>query len=163
MKLVVETILLGMGATAVMDLWGALRRPLFRMPAPDYAPVGRWVGHMLMHGRFRHASILASEPVIDERIIGWLVHYATGVAFAAALIVATNGEWLQHPSFAGALLTGILSLAAPFLVMQPAMGVGIAASRTPRPGRARLQSLITHCVFGAGLFLTGSLLEALRA
>jgi Protein of unknown function (DUF2938) len=36
--------------------------------------------------------------------------------------------------------------------MQPGMGAGIAASRTPRPGAARVQSLLTHAIFGLGLY-----------
>jgi hypothetical protein len=52
------------------------------------------------------------------------------------------------------LLVGVGTVAAPFLVMQPAMGGGFAASRSPRPGRARLQSLLTHAVFGLGLYAT---------
>jgi hypothetical protein len=39
--------------------------------------------------------------------------------------------------------------------MQPAFGAGIAASRARRPGAARLQSLVTHTIFGLGLYLTG--------
>ncbi len=53
------------------------------------------------------------------------------------------------------MLIGIGSVAAPFFVMQPAMGAGIAASRTPRPAIARLHSLVTHAVFGLGLYTTG--------
>jgi hypothetical protein len=37
-------------------------------------------------------------------------------------------------------------------VMQPAMGAGIAASRTPRPNLARLRSVVTHTVYGLGLY-----------
>jgi hypothetical protein len=44
-------------------------------------------------------------------------------------------------------------VAAPFFLMQPGMGAGIAASRTPRPAAARLHSLINHAVFGLGLYL----------
>lgn len=43
-------------------------------------------------------------------------------------------------------------MAAPFLLMQPGMGAGIAASRTPRPTIARLHSLLTHAIFGLGLY-----------
>jgi hypothetical protein len=39
--------------------------------------------------------------------------------------------------------------------MQPAMGAGIAASRTPRPGEARLHSFLTHAVFSIALYLAG--------
>jgi hypothetical protein len=32
------------------------------------------------------------------------------------------------------------------------MGLGIAASRTPKPNVARLRSLATHTAFGVGLY-----------
>ena len=38
--------------------------------------------------------------------------------------------------------------------MQPAMGAGIAASKTPRPRVARLRSLVTHTVYGVGLYVS---------
>jgi hypothetical protein len=53
------------------------------------------------------------------------------------------------------LIVGLGSVAAPFLLMQPGMGAGIAASRTPRPTAARLRSLVTHGIFGLGLYATG--------
>jgi hypothetical protein len=46
--------------------------------------------------------------------------------------------------------------------MQPAMGAGVASSRSARPGGARLQSLLTHCAFGTGLFAAGVALQWLR-
>jgi hypothetical protein len=55
-------------------------------------------------------------------------------------------------------------VAAPFLLMQPALGAGIAAAKTPNPTAARLRSLMTHAVFGLGLYfaarLTAALIEA---
>jgi len=35
------------------------------------------------------------------------------------------------------------------------MGAGIAACRMPDPNTARLQSLLTHAIFGIGLYLGG--------
>jgi hypothetical protein len=46
--------------------------------------------------------------------------------------------------------------------MQPGMGAGIAARRTPRPGAARLQSLVTHAVFGFGLYAAATLVNFLK-
>jgi hypothetical protein len=37
--------------------------------------------------------------------------------------------------------------------MHPGMGAGIAASRTPKPAVARINSLLTHAIFGLGLYL----------
>jgi hypothetical protein len=148
------TSFIGIGATAVMDLWGLARKSLLGIAPPNYALVGRWIGHMA-HGRFRHDAIAASAPVRGEHVIGWTAHYLTGIAFAGVLIGIWGLAWVWHPTIGPALAVGIGTVAAPFLLMQPGMGAGIAASRTPRPTSARLQSLITHAVFGLGLYATG--------
>jgi hypothetical protein len=38
--------------------------------------------------------------------------------------------------------------------MQPSFGLGMAAARTPKPAQARLKSLVTHAVFGVGLYVS---------
>ena len=149
-------VLTGVGATMFMDVWGVLRKPLLGVPPPDYGMVGRWIGHMA-HGTFRHDRIAAAPPIAGERVLGWSTHYIIGVAFAAGLIYIVGFEWLRHPTLAPALVFGIGTVVAPFFLMQPGMGAGIAASRAPHPGSARLQSLITHAVFGVGLWVTAEL------
>lgn len=154
MNYLVCTLIIGVGATVAMDLWGIVRKPLLGVARPDYDLVGRWLAHM-GRGRFFHKSIAASPPIYGERLIGWVAHYLIGIGFAAVLIGIWGLAWVQHPTIGPALVVGIGAVAAPFLVMQPAMGAGIAASRTPRPAAARLQSLITHTVFGLGLYVAG--------
>lgn len=146
------TLMIGIGATALTDLWAVLRRRLFGIALPNYGLVGRWFAHMF-RGRFVHTSIIAAAPIRGERLLGWCAHYGIGIVFAVALIAMTGPDWVQHPTLAPALLVGVVSVAAPLLLMHPGMGAGIAASRTPRPNAARVQSLITHTVFGLGLFL----------
>lgn len=153
MDYIASTLVTGAGATAVIDLWALARKRLLGGPLPDYGLVGRWIAWM-PRGRFRHARISATPPVQGERAIGWTAHYLIGISFAAVLLAACGLEWARQPTLAPALIVGIGSVAAPFLLMQPGMGAGIAANRTPRPGAARLQSLITHAVFGLGLYLT---------
>lgn len=145
------TLFVGAGATALMDLWAIARKRLLGVPAPNYGLVGRWLGHM-PRGRFRHEAIARAEPVRGERLIGWTAHYLIGIGFAAILPVIWGPEWIHHPTIGPALIVGICTVAAPFLLMQPGMGAGIAASRTPRPAAARLQSLATHAIFGLGLY-----------
>jgi len=148
------TLFIGVSATAVTDLWGFARKLLLGIAPPNYALVGRWIAHMA-YGRFRHDSITASAPVHGEHIIGWIAHYLIGIAFAALLIGIWGHAWVEQPTIGPALAVGMGSVVAPFLLMQPGMGAGIAASRTPRPASARLQSLITHAVFGFGLYVAG--------
>jgi hypothetical protein len=151
---VLSAIVIGAGATAVMDIWAAARKRLLGSPVPDYGLVARWLAYVA-RGRFRHASILASPPVRRERLIGWTAHYLIGVAFAAILLAIWGSDWARHPTIAPALIVGFGSVAAPFLLMQPGMGAGIAASRTPHPASARRRSVVTHVVFGAGLYAAG--------
>ena len=156
------TLLTGIGATAVMDLWGVARGPLVGAPPPDYGLVGRWLVYM-RHGRFRHDAIAKAAAARAERPLGWTAHYLTGIAFAAILVATQGTAWLDEPTLAPALAVGIVTALAPFLVMQPAMGAGLAASRTPRPWNSRLQTLLTHAIFGFGLYAAAWGLHVLRA
>jgi hypothetical protein len=45
--------------------------------------------------------------------------------------------------------------------MQPAMGLGIAAARSPNPAASRLRNIGTHIVYGVGLFLAATALSVL--
>jgi hypothetical protein len=147
----VRALIIGVGATVVMDIWLVARTRLLGVPPLDYGLVGRWFAY-LARGRFRHDPITASPPVQGERLIGWTAHYLIGIAFAVMLLAIWGLEWVRHPTIGPALIVGIGGVAAPFLVMQPGMGFGIAASRTPRPAAARLHSLVTHGIFGLGLY-----------
>lgn len=162
MDYLVCAVLIGAGATVVTDLWAIVRKPLLGLPLPDYGLVGRWLAYM-PQGRFRHERIAATPRVPGERVIGWAAHYAIGIAFAAVLLAIWGLAWARQPTLAPALIVGIGTVLAPFLLMQPGMGAGIAASRTPRPTTARLQSLITHAIFGLGLYASGWALSMLRA
>lgn len=144
-------IFIGVGATAVLDLWlVGLKR--LGVPTGSFALIGRWVAHMA-RGRFSHASIAKAEPVSNELAIGWFTHYAVGIAFATALVALQGAGWVQQPTFVPALLTGVATVALPLFVMQPAMGSGFAASKTPTPLKNCTRSVANHSVFGVGMYL----------
>ncbi|EEP93133.1 DUF2938 domain-containing protein [Yersinia kristensenii] len=151
-----NAVFIGVGATMVMDLWALIQKRCFGVPSLNYAMVGRWIGHF-PQGRFIHQNISQSSPIPAERAIGWSAHYAIGIIFAA-LLLAISGP---QPTLTTALLFGIISVAAPFFILQPGMGAGIAAAKTPQPTIARLRSLIAHTSFGVGLYLAAKLLAQL--
>lgn len=152
-KKTVTAAAVGCGATAVMDIAAEVVRRATGVPSLDYALVGRWLGH-LRNGTVTHDSIGRSEPVAGERTVGWAAHYAIGVAFAAVLLEA-RPSWRTKPTLGPALATGVLTTAAPWLLMQPAFGLGVAASRTPAPATARWRSLRAHSFYGLGLYVAG--------
>ena len=157
---IAQVVLIGAGATALMDAWLLLLKRL-GVPTSNFALVGRWVGH-LAQGRFAHASIAKAQPVRYERTLGWLTHYVVGVAFAALLVAIVGSGWLERPTPAPALVFGLGTVVMPLFVMQPAMGSGFASAKTPTPVAYCLRSVANHTVFGFGLFLAAAVLDWLR-
>jgi hypothetical protein len=153
---VLRIILVGIGATAVLDAWVMLLRRL-GVPVLGIGFIGRWVGH-LFRGRFAHAAIAQAAPIPGELAWGWLAHYAIGIAFAALLAGVQGAAWLHAPTLLPALGVGIATALVPLCVMQPAMGAGFASSRTATPLKNCLRSVANHAVFGLGLFLSAAVL-----
>jgi hypothetical protein len=154
-----EIIIIGIGATIVFDLWLLLLKRM-GVKTMNMAFIGRWAGH-LAQGRFAHDSIAAAQAVNGEHALGWLVHYATGVAFAGALVAVAGQGWLHAPSIGPALAVGIATVGAPLFVMQPSMGLGVASSKTPTPLKNFLRSVANHTVFGLGLYLSALLIKGI--
>jgi hypothetical protein len=146
----------GIGATAFMDVAAVVQHWLLGTGLPDYGLVARWFGHMT-HRQFRHASIAKAPAIPRERALGWLIHYATGIGYAAVLLAIAGVEWARSPSLWQPLAFSLAALVIPYGIMQPAFGLGIASSRHPHPWMARLRSLLAHLAFGVGLYLAGYL------
>lgn len=150
-ELLAHGAFIGAGGAALMDGWALVARRAFNVRGLDYALLGRWIGHF-GKGRFVHARIASAHPVHRERPLGWAAHYGIGIAFALVLLAVWGVEWARSPTIQPALIVGLVTTLAPWLVMQPAMGARIAASRTPDPRAARVRNLLTHTVYGVGLY-----------
>ncbi|MDQ6769920.1 MAG: DUF2938 domain-containing protein [Gemmatimonadota bacterium] len=150
---ILGAIAIGIGATLIMDLWNLFLKRTFSIPSLNLCLLGRWLRHM-PGGTFRHASISAAPRKSFECTVGRIAHYTIGVVFALVLVALTSGDWLVRPSLLLALLYGVGTAVFPFFIMQPSLGLGIAASKTPKPAQARLKSLVTHTIFGVGLYLS---------
>jgi hypothetical protein len=151
LEFALRTILLGVVATMVMDAWALVLRQ-FGIPSLNFAFLGRWIGH-LPQGHWMHESIARATPVRGELLIGWSAHYSIGLTFAAVLLSTFGLKWARSPSLLPALFIGIVTVLAPLLILQPALGAGIASSKTPTPVLNCIKSLVTHTVFGFGLYL----------
>lgn len=157
MNSILQTILIGTGATLFMDLYAIILK-FFNINSLDYRFVGRWIGHF-PKGKFFHTKIMESPSVPYEVLLGWTAHYLIGITFAFLLVGVFGKKWVENPTLTPALIIGVITIVGPFLLMQPAFGFGIAGSNLPDPNKARLMSLITHSVFGIGLYLSTIILN----
>ena len=158
-ELLTRGALMGVAGAALMDVWSLVLRRGFGIPTLDYALVGRWIGHVAQ-GRLRHERIASSSPIPGERPLGWLAHYAIGIAFALPVLAIWGTDWARQPTIWPPLIVGLATILAPWLVMQPGMGAGVAGSRTPNPRATRLRNLATHTVYGVGLYLAAAALAS---
>lgn len=152
--------LIGVAATAFFDAWLLLLNKLLRVPTASFGLIGRWLGHMA-RGRFAHTAIARAEPIRHELALGWLLHYAVGLGFAAGLLAWQGPAWLQRPSLGPALAFGMATVLMPLCLMQPALGAGFFARKTATPLKNCLRSLANHLVFGLGLYLAALALAPL--
>jgi hypothetical protein len=150
--------LTGIGATLLLDLWFVLLRKL-GVPNLSFAFLGRWAAHAL-RGEFLQPSIAKAPRVRGELALGYFVHYAIGVVFAGVLFTVVGWPWFQNPSLLPAVIVGACTVVAPLCVMQPAMGAGFAASKTPAPLKNCLRSVLNHTVFGVGLYATALIIAS---
>lgn len=159
MGIVFQGVLIGLIATFVIDIWAVFVKHVLRFPTANWALVGRWFGY-LPRGKFVHRPIADSPAIPNELAIGWIAHYLTGIFYGIAYLSIVQGAFSRDPSLISALSFGLLTLVAPWLILQPGMGAGAFAVRTPRPGTVRLVNVSMHAIFGASLYAAWLLLES---
>nr|WP_227998137.1 DUF2938 domain-containing protein [Pseudoalteromonas sp. SANK 73390] len=160
MESLIQVILVGIGATLIMDLWALLLKISFGIPSLNYGMVGRW-GVYLTKGKVFHDGIMRTPPVIGENMLGWIAHYVIGIIFAILLFLVLGEKWLESPTLVPALVAGIITIVFPFFIMQPCFGMGVAASKLPEPNTLRFRSLLAHLSFGVGLYISAKLMMVL--
>ena len=84
--LIIQSLIIGIGATALFDLWGLALHLAFGLPAPAWKLGGRWFAHVA-RGKLWHNDIAQSREIAGETAIGWAGHYLVGVVYAAALLI----------------------------------------------------------------------------
>lgn len=154
-----KAALVGIGGTVVLDLWAAIMQRALGVPAVNWAMVGRWVGHM-PKGRFAHQNIGRASPVRAEHALGWIVHYVIGAAYGLLLVGLWGVQWLREPTLFAPMVLALCLLVAPYFLMMPGMGAGIAGANTPKPNVTRLKSVVGHSVFGFGMYMTAIMIKA---
>jgi len=148
----ISAILIGLGATLTFDLWALFLKRVFKIAPSNFCLVGRWLLSM-PEGIFKHSNIASAPKKSAECAVGWIAHYMTGILFAITFVAFAGSNWLQHPTLIPAIIFGVVTVLAPFFIMQPLFGLGFAASKTSNPAQARLRSLMNHAAFGVGLYL----------
>ena len=84
--------------------------------------LGRWVGYFPA-GIFFHSTILETQPLAHERLIGILSHNLIGVTLTTLVVYPHVLIWRQKIAPGTAVLFGICTCLFPYFVMFPAMAL----------------------------------------
>ena len=151
-------VAIGIGATALGDLWAILLNRMFDLARPNWGLVGRWVRHM-RDGKVFHDDIGAAAPYAHEKALGWAFHYFVGIVYGIILVIVAGAGWLAAPTFLPAFILGIVTVGAGWFLLAPGMGAGWASSKHPHVMRIRVLNLVSHTVFAIGLYGTALLIR----
>jgi hypothetical protein len=99
------------------------------------------------------AKRFETTKTLSGHRFGWGFHYVVGIAYAALYLAITRLVLASGPTLITALVFAIALLVVPWFVMQPALGLGFFAARTPHPSVTRIISISGHAAFGVGLYL----------
>ena len=91
------------------------------------------------------------EEVRNERLYGYLTHYAIGVVFAFPYLFGWRVLVGGPAAPTGALVYGVATTVASWFVVYPSMGFGAFGRHSPDGLRAVLSPLANHFFYGLGL------------
>jgi hypothetical protein len=148
---VVQAVIAGVFATAMLDLWQRLLHAVAGIPPANWAMIGRWFAY-LPRGQVVHRPIGATAEVRGELALGWAMHYLVGLAYGFAYLGLLVYGLDRPPSLLNGAVFGAASVAIAWFIMQPGIGIGVMGRLTPNPAVPILNALASHVIYGLALF-----------
>ena len=147
-----QIVIVGVIATLVLDACALILKHGLRQTTTNWGMVGRWFAY-LPRGVMVHDPISRTEPVAYEKAIGWFAHYAVGIVYAWLYLFLVSDIFLTQPTLANAFVFGVLTVLAPWFILQPGLGLGMFARKSPKPNVTRFTNLSMHAIFGLGIYM----------
>lgn len=149
---ILQSVAAGLFATVVLDIWQRVLFAVCGIPPANWALIGRWFAH-LPRGRFVHRPIGDSAAVPGELALGWVMHYLVGVAYGFVYVGLMVYGLDRPPSLTNGAVFGAASVAIPWFILQPGLGIGVMGRLAPNPWVPRLNALSSHILYGMALYV----------
>jgi hypothetical protein len=149
LPLLLRILITGLAAATAADIGRTIYQAITGFPAVNWSVTGRWF-LMVLQGQPYVANIGAAPSLPHELIAGHAAYYTISVAFAGVYLLLLKAL-KREPSLLNGLVFGWVTMAFPFLVQMPLMGMGVLASATATPGLIIGRTLVHHSSFGLGL------------
>jgi hypothetical protein len=156
MGLILIGVAAGVLGTLAMDSLNHLFARIGMITKIDVRMIGR-MSKGWLRGRFRYRHPSEMLPAANEKLYGYITHYAIGVGFAVPYVLAwdlliggiTPPTWI--------LVYGVATTVASWFFVYPCMGQGVFGWRSPEGIRRTVSSLANHLFFGVGMAIAVAL------
>jgi hypothetical protein len=149
-SLIVTGVAAGVLGTVMMDALNHLFSRIGMISKIDVGMIGRMTAGWA-RGRFRYSDPGQMRQLANERLQGYIAHYAIGLALAFSYVLGWD-LLVGGPASAGwAFAYGIATTAASWFFVYPSMGLGLCGRSSPEGIKAPLSSLANHLFFGVGM------------
>ena len=150
MNLIVSGIAAGVLGTVVMDLFNHLLARTGMLLKIDVVMIGRMSAGWA-RGRFSYREPGEMEPAANEKLLGFITHYAIGVGLAFIYLLGWALLVGGPASPVGALVYGVATTVASLFLVYPSMGLGVFGRRSPEGIKGPLSPLANHLFYGVGI------------
>jgi uncharacterized membrane protein YeaQ/YmgE (transglycosylase-associated protein family) len=156
MDLIVTGVVAGVLGTLAMDSLNHLFARTGMLLKIDVGMIGRMSAGWA-RGRFRYGHPGEMKQVANEKLYGYVTHYAIGVGLALIYVLGWDLLVGGPASPVWALAYGVATTVASLFFVYPSMGLGVCGSRAPEGLKAPLSSLANHLFFGMGMAIAVAL------
>ena len=143
-------IVAGVLGTSAMDFLNYLFSRTGIVSKIDAGMIGRMSAGWA-RGRFRYRHPGEMEQAPNEKLYGYVTHYAIGVVFAVAYVLGWDHLVGGPASPAWALVYGVATTVASHFFVLPSMGLGVFGRRSPEGIKGPLSPLANHLFYGVGI------------
>ena len=101
----------------------------------------------MSRGKIYNPTIDEEDPIKNELIIGWMVHYSVAIIYSVFFFILLEYE-ICNASLMNGVIFGLISVIVPWFFFMPALGKGLLGTKTPSPLMACSLAVGSHIAIG---------------
>ena len=150
--ILLQGIISGLFATIIFDLFNYSLNFAYGTNKPKWNLLGRYfLGYK--ESNFIRTTLIDDEELDNELLWGYLFHYFIGIVYGIIYVIL-NYLLFDYPSIFLAYFFGFFTVLGGWCFLMPfAYNLGFFASKSDERNNILVQNLISHFVFGTGLFI----------
>ncbi len=151
-NIILFCLIVGVGSTIALDVWGVLVKTITKIPPTDWGIVGRWL-IVITSVNFVLDQSKKNAPSLIEKATGWVFHYLVGIAYAALILLIYGVGFIENPTVMPTVIVGvILSTLAGLGILMPGLGGGFFARLIPNKFQTYAYIIVAHIIFAIAQF-----------